>query len=303
MPARSIVLEENVVSKQIIICADDFAQNEDISEGILSLAEMRRINAIGCLVNTSSWDDFHTDLIAIRSNSFIGLHLNFTFGQPLSSAWRKREGEEFYTLLKLLKKLYFRQISFDTIADEIKAQIDVFSHKMHIYPDFIDGHQHVQQLPLIRTALFDVHTRKMGHLHSTLVTDSNIDYSETFFRSTSNGFGDLISIISFPKSQALSILGGHKFKKLLIEEQIPTNASFSGIYNFKNAKNYQKYFQKFLGQTKNGGIIMCHPGIISNDLTDPLYKFRHHELNYFKSDEFLSDIADGDYALSLVNRY
>jgi chitin disaccharide deacetylase len=291
------------VSKQIIICADDFAQNEEISDGILSLAKHQRINAISCLVNTSHWDDLYTELSSIKQKNYIGLHLNFTFGQPLSSLWRKTEGEQFLGLPSLIRRLYLRQINIKTIVAEIQAQIDVFTHTMHVYPDFIDGHQHVQQLPIVRQALLEVHASKMGHVYSSITEndephEEDLDHCDSFFRNTSNGLGDLCSIVGFPKIQALNILGGRKFRRQLIREQIPTNSSFAGIYNFSKAENYRKYFQRFLNKTKSGGIIMCHPGCYSKDLSDPLHMSRHHELNYFMSDVFLSDIEDNYFKLT-----
>ena len=71
-----------------------------------------------------------------------------------------------------------------------------------------------------------------------------------------------------------------------------------GIYNFNKAKKYRHYFQSFLNKTKDGGIIMCHPGSYSEDLSDPLYKSRHIELDYFKSDLFLTDIEENNFLLA-----
>ena len=286
------------MSKQIIICADDFAQNPDITEGILILARERRVNAISCMVNSVYWGDASQELAAVSFDGYIGLHLNLTFGQPLSSLWRKCEGEEFYPLSVLLKKLYLGKIARETLEAEIQAQIDVFSHAMHIYPDFIDGHQHVQQFPGVREALLAVHDKIMGHTNNDESEDEEHEYTDSFFRNTSNGSSDLFSLSGFPKKQVLSLLGGKKFKKLLTLEQIPTNSSFAGLYNFKNACNYRKYFQKFLSQTENGGIIMCHPGSFSKDAVDPLYKYRHHELTYLMSDVFLTDMEDNYYSLA-----
>lgn len=288
------------MTKQIIICADDFAQNSEISDGILILARGKRINAISCMVNGVNWDDVSRDLLDTSYEGYVGLHLNFTFGQPLSSVWRKHEGEKFYTLSTLIKKLYLGKIQLSTLEAEIQAQIDVFTHAMHIYPDFIDGHQHVQQLPGVREALFNVHNKIMGHTTTVEATEvEEHDYHDSFFRNTSNGHQDFFKLVGFPKPQALSILGGIKFKQLLTVKQIPTNASFAGVYNFKKARNYRKYFQRFLNQTKNGGIIMCHPGSYSKDISDPLHKYRHHELTYLMSDVFLTDMEDNNYSLAV----
>lgn len=283
------------MNKQIIICADDFAQNHEISEGILLLARNKRISAVSCMVNSAYWDEASHELNKLAFNGYIGLHLNLTFGQPLSSVWRKFEGEEFYPLPVLLKKLYLGHIKQSTIEAEIQAQIDVFSNFMHIYPDFIDGHQHVHQYKIVRDALFVVHDKVMGHMNSN---EEDVEYTDTFFRNTTSGYKDLVTFCGFPKRQILSILGGIKFKKMLITKQVPTNSSFAGIYNFKYAYVYRKYFKKFLSKSTNGGIIMCHPGSYSKDLTDPLHKHRHYELTYLLSDLFLTDIEDNHYILA-----
>lgn len=46
----------------LCICADDFAQNESISEGILNLASKKRINATSCMVNSLFWQEMAFDL-------------------------------------------------------------------------------------------------------------------------------------------------------------------------------------------------------------------------------------------------
>ncbi|MDP3706446.1 MAG: ChbG/HpnK family deacetylase [Legionellaceae bacterium] len=287
------------MSKHIILCADDFAQNEAISEGILSLAKLRRINAISCLVNSVHWNEMHPELAGVKQTNFIGLHLNLTFGQPLSAMWRKHEGEGFTGLPRLLKKTYFNTLDLQVVTAEIQAQVDIFTHTMHVYPDFIDGHEHVQQLPIVRRALLNVHTKQMGHTHhkSDENHDEDHDHPASFFRNTSNGWRDFTSLTSFPKCQLLAMLGGRRFKRSLVREQIPTNTSFSGIYNFKNAPDYRKYFQRFLQKTHDGGLIMCHPGQQSRDTLDPLHAYRHHELDYFMADVFLSDLEDNSYLL------
>jgi len=286
------------MSKTIMLCADDFAQNEAISEGILSLAQLKRINAISCLVNSPYWDELYGELERVKHSSFIGLHLNLTDGQPRSAIWRKLEGEHFTGLPNLLKKAYLRQLNLQAVIAEIQAQLDVFTHTMHVYPDFIDGHQHIHQFPIIRRALFEVHKRQMGHVDNA---EDETDYTASFFRNTYNGWRDLISMTSFPKCQMLALLGGRRFKRALIRYNIPTNTSFAGIYNFRHASHYRDYFRRFLAKTRDGGLIMCHPGLQSQDKHDPLHAFRHHEFNYLMSDVFLSDLEDNSFLLKKKN--
>ena len=260
--------------KKIILCADDYAQNEAISEGIIVLASKRRINAISCMVNSEEWSVAHKALEGIRSSTVTGLHLNLTFGKAVSSVWQRYYGKHFLSLPKLLKKAYLRQLNQAVIAAEIQAQIDLFCHTMNTYPDFIDGHEHCHQLPVIRDALLSISLPKA-----------------VVFRNTSNGYHDLLSRYNFPKRQLIALLGGFAFKKQLIKHHIATNTSFSGSYDFKKSARYRYYFNQFLLDSLEGGLIMCHPGKASNDINDPLADYRHHELNYFLNDEFVSDLA------------
>lgn len=279
--------------KDILLCADDFAQSEQISMAILSLANQRRLNAISCLVNMPFWSEAHTELTGVKSTHFIGLHLNLTFGQPLSALWHKHYGSEFMGLLPLLKLAYGRRLEAAVVAAEIQAQIDMFTQDMHMYPDFIDGHQHIQQLPVIRDVLLETYQRYHQRVYGLKGERVDSDSPQAcFLRKTYNSWRDWGSIIGFPKSQALAILGGMKWDRMVAQANIARNSSFAGVYRFKSAKHYRHYFQQFLSRVRTGGLIMCHPGYPSEATEDPLYPYRHYELQYFMSSEFLQDMQD-----------
>ncbi|HBI21265.1 MAG TPA: cellobiose phosphorylase [Legionella sp.] len=251
------------MNKHIILCADDYGQNEAISAGILRLVQLGRINAVSCMVNMPSWAQASSALIGMKSSLYIGLHLNLTDGVP------------FTPLPVLIKNAYLRRLNVQAIAAEIQTQINAFVDAMEVYPDFIDGHQHVHQLPMVRDALLLVYKR-MG--------------LKAFIRNTHNGWHDLWSFQGFPKRQLIALLGGMTLRRLLVKQGISSNTSFAGIYPFHQSAHYRDYFKPFLGQIQEGGLIMCHPGDPSEDPTDPLSPYRHHELHYFLSDEFLSDL-------------
>ena len=263
--------------KNILLCADDFATNAAVSEGIITLATHQRINAISCLVNSVSWDEQCEDLFALQSTCWIGLHLNLTDGQPRSAMWQKHVGDKFKGLPYIVSHAYLNKLDASVVRAEIQAQLDIFTQRMHFYPDFIDWHQHVHQLPIVREALCDIY---------------HAENLSCFFRNTSNGSDDYLSWTGFPKVQAIATLGGHSFKRCLIQAGIPANAHFSGIYPFANAARYRSYFKYFLNNTQTGGLIMCHPGLLSMDEADPLMVARQHEFNYLMSDMFLTDLSD-----------
>lgn len=269
-------------TKYIILCADDYGQNQTISDGIIQLAKHARINAISCMVNANGWAAASQELIPLQSSIYLGLHLNFTEGNALSAKWKKHHGCSFPSLQTIIKKASLQQLNSNAIIAEIQAQIDAYTHTMNAYPDFIDGHQHVHQLPMIRDALLKLYEA----LPQTI-----------FFRKTSNEWRDLV-LNGFPKRQIIALLGGLSFSRELRQKNILCNTSFSGIYDFKNSEHYGQYFKQFLLQSRDGGLIMCHPGLPSEDKHDPLYQYREHELNYFMSNQFLNDLSEQSFHLS-----
>ncbi len=277
----------SITPKDILLCADDYAQNTAISTGILTLAEAGRINAISCLVNSAVFDETHAELLAFKPKCFIGLHLNLTMGQPRSAVWRTHMGEMFVGLPRLIRNAYFHRLELSVVQAELQAQLDVFVNTMHCYPDFIDGHQHIHQFPVVRTALINIYRAQKIHC---------------FLRNTHTSWSQSFKLRGLPKRPLLSALGGSRFKNILIQLAIPANTSFSGMYTFARAQNYRSYFKRFLDETMSGGLIMCHPGVLSSDQDDPLAYSRPYEQAYLMSDNFLHDMRSASCQLMLKTR-
>lgn len=269
------------LTKKLYVCADDYAQNTPVSEGILHLIQHKRINATSCLVNLPHWAYWATRLLPHAPTTFIGLHLNLTLGEPLSQNWRTCYGTPFKKLPWLMLQTYSRRLRKDILKAEIEHQLKHFTDITGFFPDFIDGHEHIHQFPIIRDILLEIMTART--LGFTL--------TQPFFcRSTTQHWHTCFSFKAFPKRALIALLGGLTFKKRLREHQINSNLSFSGIYNFKNARHYRCYFQQFLQEMHSYGLIMCHPGFRSQDTQDPLHQTRAAEMNYFMSDDYLTDL-------------
>lgn len=262
-------------NKTIRICADDYAQNASIDEGILTLCDAKRINAVSCIVTSPDWPISQQALKPFAPSVFMGQHLNFTDGIPLSESWSRQYGPQFLGHSWLVKMAYTRQLSKDVIKAEIKAQVDAFQESWGLLPDFIDGHLHVHQLLGIRQAMIEVYTQH---------------HWDCAIRNTSNGIVDLLSFKGFPKCQLIALLGGISLKKSLCQRQIKTNTSFAGIRRYNHLHHVRFDFNRFLSESKHGGLIMCHPGMSTNDLSDPLTQHRCHELNYLMSTQFIEDL-------------
>ena len=265
------------MTRELYLCADDYAQNEGISRGIEALAQEKRINAISCMVTMPTWASCSTRLNAHVASCYVGLHVNLTQGTPLSQAWIDKYGKSFKPLSWLILMCFSHRLDTQVVALELNLQLDAFIAKTGRFPDFIDGHQHVHQFPGIREYL--------------------CSKQQARFRNTSprKQAGHLLG--GFPKKQLIAALGGRRFDQMLSKNQTMLNTSFSGVYNFKHAKNYRHNFNQFLKKSASQGLIMCHPGHDVDDHADPLYLSRSHEFDYLMSDAYLDDMRAMDCAL------
>ena len=269
-----------VSSKRIILCADDYAQNDDISQGILCAVDSRRVNAVSCLVNASSWPTAASAILQRRSIVSIGLHFNLTQGVALSPLWKKQYGQHFSQLYSLICATYLNRLNISALKAEFSAQLEAFHKVLGVYPDFIDGHQHIHQLPHVRDAMLEVY-----QLHQLTGAIRNTACS-----------------LSVSKAYVIAFLGGYTLKKQLHDAGIKTNTSFSGVYAFQQAANYRYYFNRFLNSIQDGGLIMCHPGFKSNDKADKLRQSRCQEFDYLMSDAFNDDLAIYGVSYASLNR-
>lgn len=263
------------MTKRIVLCADDYGQAEPISKAIITLIQHGRVTATSCMVNSKCWTQHAKWLLTFKDRVDIGLHFNLTEGKALSRAYIAKYGETFFPLSTILRKSLLRQIDRKVIEEECKAQIDQFQQTMGFLPNFIDGHQHVHQFPVIRDALINVYNQRLKgqKIYIRLVNEKV-------------GIRDLMKDF---KKIVITATGTSGFQKLLNKYNIPHNQSFAGIYSFANASGYKQTFSRFLAQVSDGGLIMCHPGLPAKQTDDVIAKARYEEYQYLFGGQFLLD--------------
>lgn len=267
--------------KQVTLCADDYSQTPAISQGILKLLQEKRLSATTCMTNSPYWTVHGPWLKTFVGEVDIGLHLNFTEGNPLTPALSLTDHGQFIALPKLLIQAQLGKLNTQAITTEINAQLDQFITVMGKLPDFVDGHQHIHHFPMIREVLLKTYKDRL-------------QANGRYLRSVAYKNG-LLSLSL--KKLALQITGAHHFQQQLIKQNIPHNNSFSGVYHFKDDINYRSLFLGFLAEIKNGGLIMCHPGLATDNTAtdhDPISKNRAIEFQYLASDSFVKDCQDND---------
>jgi chitin disaccharide deacetylase len=269
--------------KCIVLCADDYGQAPTISKAILLLIKNARVTATSCLVNTPFWEEHAKWLIPYQHQIDMGLHFNLTEGKALSSHYIKRYGENFFPLPVLLCKALLRKLQQETIEKECQAQIDKFIDAMGVMPQFIDGHHHVHQFPLIRDAFIHVYLKRLRQ-HQSYV---RLIRSKINFHHALKEFKKII----------IHLTGSNALKQLLEHYQIPHNQSFAGIYSFRKSQEYRQLFKSFLNAITDHGMIMCHPGLLSQEANN-LSQVRYAEYQYLASQQFLEDCYSHDIIVS-----
>jgi predicted glycoside hydrolase/deacetylase ChbG (UPF0249 family) len=272
------------MKKRIVLCADDFGQALAISRGIISLLENNRLSATSCMVNTPYWPEHAKWLQPFRGKADIGLHFNLTEGSPISTEFIRAHGPDLIPLPAMLKKSFMRKLNQAAIEAECHAQIDRFLEVMGHLPDFIDGHQHVHQFPIVRSALMNVYEQKLrnNNCYVRLVSEK-IKLSDIFH--------DMKKIIIY-------LSGTRALERLLNKKKIPYNHTFAGIYSFDKALSYGRLFRGFLAQASEGELIMCHPGLEASSGSDVIATARFQEYQYFTSDRFVIDCEENGVVLA-----
>ena len=273
--------------KHILLCADDYAFCPSNSQSIRELIQDKKINATSCMSDTKHWPTEAKNLKELLNKAplenlpLIGLHFSLTEPTISSNYIKSLISSKNTSLLELLIRSKLKLLSKKKIAKILEYQLNNFIKHFGRYPDFIDGHQHVHQFPIIRSVLIKFHKKR------------NIK-TPFFIRSTYPLYGSLDKFKEF----IINLSGAKKFRKLLKKNNILTNIGFAGLYKesekYKSNKIISTAYSNFLKDINNLSLIMCHPGLpMAKKIpskTDPIYQRRVLEHNYFKSNKFISDL-------------
>lgn len=268
-------------TRTLAVCADDFGLTPGISAGIAGLAHAQRLTAVACIANSPHWGESARLLQGLPDTVDVGLHLNLTEGRPLSARlarrWPRLPG-----LARLIALAHLGLLPRSAVRREVHAQLAAFSDAFGRPPRFIDGHQHVHQLPGLRRIILDMaeHVQPLPALRSTA-------------RVLGPGFG--------VKRWLIAHTGGRALERELAQRVIARNPALLGAYDFA-APNYQALMRGWLAALPaGGGLLFCHPGARqAGDAPDPIHAARARELAYLGSVAFDADLAAAKVRLGRV---
>jgi chitin disaccharide deacetylase len=262
--------------RRIVLCADDYGISPGVNEAIRSLIAHGRINATSAMVVapslTSAESAALTGLKRIAPHLQIGLHFTLTAPfRPASESYTQLKNDAFLSLPATLGSALIARLDRDAIAQELRAQIAAFSETFGYLPDYVDGHQHVQIFPQIRDAALPVMREMLPGA-----------WMRQCGRVT-----PLSARMSDRKGMLLDMMSAG-LRKRAAAGGIAVNPAFAGSYDFGSDPDFATLFPKFLEGLPDGGVVMCHPGFVDDQLNalDPLTNLREREHAFLAGDTF-----------------
>lgn len=275
----------------MIVCADDYGISPSVSEGIIELIERKRLSATSCMVVGPFADTAMGCLRRLNPRVDIGLHVVLTSNHPLTALKQKTGLVDssgcFHSFSRLLMNAYKRSLELDAVSKEIDAQIKRFTCLMGHLPHYLDGHQHIQQLPIVREAVTKVAGALAKCGGSIYVRTAGLPtawlWTKGLWYSRQLALGNCM--IALPGKKLASTLDG---------AGIPHNRFLLGFYDYEGGAKFAEVVDLYLTLRPNPrDILFCHPGRIDDELRriDPLIDSRLDILQFLGSSRW-EDLAN-----------
>lgn len=264
----------------ITLCADDYGLAPGVSQAILALIERGRLQATGCMTGSPYWPSAAPMLRVLEHKADVGVHLTLTDQTPLGPMPDLAPDGRFPSLPVLLKRALTRRLDRAEIAAELERQIDSFEQYFGRPPDFLDGHHHVHQLPVIGEVVVDLWQRRLGE--------------RGWIRSCVEPLPSILRRGVDPVRALVISLLGLGFRRRLRALGIPHNTSFRGVYDFSGRVPFDRLFRRFTDAPGERTLMMVHPGKMDDALraADTLTHQREVEFAFLASDSCAFSLAE-----------
>jgi predicted glycoside hydrolase/deacetylase ChbG (UPF0249 family) len=232
-----------------------------IDEGILDLVNAGRVSATSCMTLSPRWPEAARLLTpAVRERCHLGLHLDLT---------------EFAAQPQPLGRLILKACGYllDTAAlrHTITEQLDRFEAALGQPPNYIDGHQHVHQLPQVRQCLIEVLAQRYS-----VGASRPRPWLRISDASVAQGW----------KGKLIAALGSGPLRTLARQQGFVATDQLLGVYDFEgDADRFVARLGHWLPHAQGATALMCHPAA-RLDAADPLGAARFAEYQVLKGEAF-----------------
>jgi chitin disaccharide deacetylase len=274
--------------RRIWLVADDYGISPAVSAAIRDLIARGRLSATSVMTLTPSFSPGEAKALrdAAGSRGAIGLHVTLTGPfRPLTADFAPLDDGAFPFLSGMAGRALARRLAPALLEAEILRQFEVFHDAFGRAPDYVDGHQHIHVFPQIG---------------ETLLRAVKIAAPQAWVRQCGRAPAAPKSL-SDPKGYILDALS-RRFRRLALAQGVRTNPAFAGTYSFEPGAEFDKLFPGFLDGLPDGGLVMCHPGKVDDELRrlDPLTMLREGEYAYLLGQSCPKLLAERGYSLATL---
>jgi predicted glycoside hydrolase/deacetylase ChbG (UPF0249 family) len=222
-----------------------------------------------------AWPRLAPSLRQLDGSIAVGLHLNLTTGRPLAALPSLAPGDTLPPLEDLMRRAFTGGLSAEEVRGEVERQFDAFEQAYAAPPAFVDGHQHVHVLPVVRQALLQVAKAK-GYAGRLWLRDPSDGIVTIIRREIGANKALVVKALSIGFRRAARLAG------------FDTNEGFSGFSPLDAATAADRVLQRALLELGPRPVVMCHPGHVDEELRalDRAVESRPLELAYLASAAF-----------------
>lgn len=241
------------MSTPLLICADDFGYAPAVDAGIATLVDAGRVTATSCLTMSPCWPEAAGTARALHGRADLGLHLDLT------------EFPRRASLARLLVAGRLGLLSRGALRQRVTAQLARFEDAIGAAPDYVDGHQHVHQVPAVARVLIDELARRYGR-------------ASPWVRISLPAQRDL-------KSRVIAATGADALRRRLDAANIRHTKRLLGVYDFREHPAWIDRAATWLAEARAGDALMVHPAARPVP-GDPLATARAREFDALASPRF-----------------
>ena len=231
---------DKISEVQLIVNADDYGYFKSVSHGILNAARNGAVNATGIMATGRCLDEM-LSLLAADTQLDAGVHLNLTYGEPVTAAMSKALagwGGRFPGKYKMAFAILFGKIRPEIIEQELSAQIERCQQGGSTL-QFLNSHQHIHMLPVVYNLTLSLAKR----------------FGIPFVRHTTAEWTGMPGAGAVMRNAILQALG-----TMNVAAENPCRISCIGIGH--SGKLDLDYLRKLFSRLQPGNVyeLMCHPG-------------------------------------------